>query len=273
MTPNIPLCAVHAGEVALGNCPRCGAFVCQRCVVDGSGLTCESCRARGVHEVTELTPWERRDELGLVSGFWLTTRAALVDPKKFFASVRPDGSVGDALLFGWLSSALAAPFVFLQLWLTLTTMKAPLKQVLEQLAKQGSDIALPDFSPASVAALFAFPSVALFPLSLIMGVATIHVGLLLFGAGARGFGASMRAMSYVYATQIPIAILSVVPGVGGLAGLAVYFYLAVALTKLHGSTTGRTLLGMLLVPLALGCCGAGVAGIAMFSVISRLAGQ
>src|SRR5215470_9718168 len=65
--------------------------------------------------VRELTPWERRKELGLVQGFVETWKRSVLSPQAFFPTVRPDVPWSEALFYAWIIHAidvvLAAPLV------------------------------------------------------------------------------------------------------------------------------------------------------------------
>ena len=68
----------------------------------------------------ELTPWERRKELGLVHGFFETWKRSMFSPQQFFPTVRPDVPWSEALYYAWIihgiTVVLGLPFVGLGLF-------------------------------------------------------------------------------------------------------------------------------------------------------------
>src|SRR5438270_5179803 len=56
----------------------------------------------------ELTPWERRRELGAVQGFIETWKRSVLSPTTFFPTVRPDVPWSEALYYAWIIHAFTA---------------------------------------------------------------------------------------------------------------------------------------------------------------------
>jgi hypothetical protein len=255
MTP-APTCAVHVDQLALGTCPRCGTYVCTRCVI-GDSLVCSACRQRADGAFTP-TPWERRAELGWVQGFWQTLKAMVMTPGAFFASVVPQGAPGDALSFAWVAAALSIPAVALNVVMQLGLMRLQLKQVFERLAERGSEVgpyreALEGIGFGG-AILYAIVAALSTPVRVGFSAAVAHAGLVLFGAAEKGFKATFRAIGYVAGLALPVAVLGLVPGIGGLFGLAIIGYQVYAVAKLQQTTIGKALAGVLVLPLILSCC-------------------
>ncbi len=243
--PSGAICAVHVGVFASGTCPRCGNFVCERCLAPGQGLHCARCREL-VDVTREPPPWERRAELGFFPALLEQWKKTMFSPEKFWRSVPADGPVLDALLYAWLLGAVqAVPALLVQVW-NFGSMKAQLSQALR------GDVPawLDSVSPWVFAAVLTLGTVVIYPLSYYLGAGLIHLGCLVTGAAPKGFTPTLRIMGYA---QAPV-VFAWIPGVGAFLGFYVLVQQIIGVARVHETTGLRAAIGVLLFPLVLGCC-------------------
>src|SRR5277367_2436296 len=145
--------------------------------------------------VREETPWERRATVGWFHGLFETWKRTLFTPQAFWASVKPDGSWTDALIYAWIlftvGVLVSAPLG--PLGLGRIGMQSFLNQ-LEDLPPGAREAVQTYFAGASGLQLGC--SVFLYPLLLIVSAAILHVFCMLFGASKNGYYATLRVMAY-----------------------------------------------------------------------------
>ncbi|MFN7135119.1 MAG: YIP1 family protein, partial [Myxococcales bacterium] len=153
------------------------------------------------------TPWERRTELGLVPAFIATVRESVVDPVKFYESM-PARNADGAISYFWLTVAFGS--LVAGVWKAAAALAGYGTDSLRTLKlPQGQENPFQHFEPADFAALnagSAIGSVLLAPVFLFVMVAVVHVCSLVFGAGGRGFNATLRAFGYAAAPLMLQAI-------------------------------------------------------------------
>ncbi|HEX4621349.1 MAG TPA: hypothetical protein VH208_07265 [Myxococcaceae bacterium] len=244
----------------MGTCARCGNFICSACATQkGDQTLCPTC-AGLVDAGREPTPWEQREELGWRSGWWRTAKKVLIEPEKFWKTVRPHAPWQEALWFGWLvvvaAAAIAIPFELLQ--------AGQMKELIETFGKDlPKDVRTLLWSWGGPGAAIGIQvvSTALYPVWLLINAAIVHVFAMLAGASKNGFGATVRALAYA---SVP-NVFAGIPYVGGLCGLYVIVLEVWALYKIQETTLARALIAVL-APLVLLCCcivGVGIAAVAM----------
>jgi len=173
-----------------------------------------------------IPPWERTAELGPLTGFFTTVWAVLTRPSDFFGGLEAEGP-WERVVGYWALTSLP-PMV-------LAGMSAHrFVQRLPELA-QVDPSAIPFHIPWWV---FVVLGPALQFLSLLFGLALVHLVLRLLGGGQGGWTGSLRAAGYASSP----AILGFVPVVGGLLGglwaaLLQYY----GLLKVHRERAGRLL--------------------------------
>jgi len=218
--------------------------------------------------VREDTPWERRATVGWFHGLFDTWKQTIFTPQAFWASVKPDGSWTDALLYAWLLFAVgllvSAPFSGLS--------KANLQQVLDQMGQLPPEAraAIRNWASGASGLQLGF-SLFLYPLGLIIFAAIQHLFCLLLGAGKNGFYATFRVVAYAAAPNI----VGLIPCLGILAGLYGGFLLIIGLAAVQETTVGRATGAVVLPGLLLCCCvgvGAALFGAAIYAALGH-AGQ
>ncbi len=263
-------CARHPERVAQTVCPRCGNFTCSECNPDGRSL-CPSCVALGGPELSlgEPTPWERRGELGLVQGFFQTWKASLLEPQRFFLTVRADGPALDALIYAWLitiaTALLQIPFTWLNSGQFIESMQklGEANEGFKSVAEFFSNLAGSGILFAIGTAVFA---IVLFPVGLVISAGLTFLGGLMFGASDKGFNATVRAICYSYGASL----FSFIPFIGGLAGIWTVVLEVWAIKDVQRTSWPRAI-GAVLWWLVLFCCCAGVVGaIAVGALVSKI---
>jgi hypothetical protein len=227
--------------------------------------------------VRQPTEWERRGELGLFQAFWQTWKKVIVEAEAFWRSVRPDGGLGDALLFGWICYAVN---LVLQLPLNLAMRglnqgqteqlreaMGQIKDLPPEVRRQLENVLVSLVGGGGTVASVIFAAIA-FPLGFIIWAAILHLFAMMFGAAKNGFNATARVVGYAYAPYL----FGWVPCLGGVvAGIFSIVLMAWGLARVQDSTTGRGALAVLS-PFALAICCCCVAVFALASVIAQAAG-
>ncbi len=191
-------------------------------------------------------PWERRSEIGFGAGLIEGLKLFVTNPGLAYEQTLKRGDFLGPLLFGLLIGWFGA--ILGQIW---------------QLLFQSSILGLfPVDARDQIATYFVTTpmmlvlSMVLTPVFLTIGLfvwsGIHHVSLMLVGAlseSESGFEGTFRVNCYGYTAQIA----AVVPLIGGF--VAIFWFIAlqvIGATRIHGTTTGRALVGALL-PLGV-CC-------------------
>ncbi len=193
----------------------------------------------------ELTPWERRRELGVVKGFVETWKRSIVSPQTFFATVRPDVPWTDALFYAWIVHAItvvfAAPFVGLGM------LGGGFPRGFGGDAQV--EHAMRMFS-GGMGVGWLVGTLVIYPLMLLAGAGIVHLMAMLFGAAGNGYGATVRALCYAVGPNI----LGIIPCVGFLASLYTFALAIFGVSSLQETTLGKAA-GIVLLPVVIiGCC-------------------
>ncbi len=215
------------------------------------------------------TPWERRDQLGLLSAWGQTMQQALFEPAKLFASARLDRNPAQL----WFVLSLSAFWMVGQLFTLLLPNRpdqvagmlekfvppdklAMVKQLLERNAQLNS--------PAVTLVMVLLTPVVLW-LFLYLNAGITHLIALLFGQAKRGFPATFAACAYGSAPLV----LMIIPGCGSvIAAVWIVVLIGVGLKETHRISSGGAA-ATVLAPYLLICglCCAGVVATAL--VIGR----
>ncbi|HLT29201.1 MAG TPA: YIP1 family protein [Myxococcaceae bacterium] len=205
------------------------------------------------------TPWERREELGLVQGWLQTLVGSAFKPQEFWPGVEPRTRFFPALLWAWITSGfallLAVPMQFLQ-WGQVQ------QALLEAQASTGGNAEI--FSrllgggPLPFIFGTFFVSLLLYPVGSLIVIALVHVSAKLVGAANEGFDATARAFYYAQGPQL----VSFIPLAGMLGTIYSYVLFGWGIKELHRTTPGRATMALLLPLLifCLCCCGVVFAG-------------
>jgi hypothetical protein len=219
----------------------------------------------------EDTPWERRATVGWLTGLWETWKRTLFSPQAFWASVKPNGSWTDALIYAWILFAvgllLSAPFSSLGLgrWgyqAALEQMQQLPPNVREMMRNYG----------AGLGGLQLVFSGFLYPLGLIIYAALLHLFCMLFGVSKNGYYATFRVAAYASATNI----VGMLPCLGFLAAIYGLVLTILGLASVQETTLGRAAAAVLAPVFLLFCCVCGaivLAGAGLASILGQLQTQ
>lgn len=191
-----------------------------------------------VGEAATASPaWERRREVGFFPALWLTWRESVFRPVPFFRRLPPRAGYGAPLGYTVLITVFGLFFSFY--WATV-------EEAVSGTLEHGL---LVELVAGFVTLLFGLALVVPLYVGLLFASAgIIHVGLLIVGAGRRGYEATFRAVAYASGP----AAFSVFPFFGPLLSLVwgmVLIYLAVR--EVQRTTNGRATMAFLLPFLAL----------------------
>jgi hypothetical protein len=187
-------------------------------------------------------PWEHRSQLGFLRAFFDTVSLLVTKPGDAFTLMRPEGGLGDPLLFALIGGC-AASIVSLALQFGLQSVPG-----------LGSNREL--FAAFGVAPWVFFILGAVFTpimlaIGLFIGSGILHLCLMLVGGANRSFETTFRVVCFSSGTA---NLFSMVPVCGGL--IAIGFNIAlecIGISRAHQTTTGKALIAIFL-PLMV-CCG------------------
>ncbi|HZW90998.1 MAG TPA: YIP1 family protein [Myxococcaceae bacterium] len=216
----------------------------------------------------ELTPWERRKELGLVTGFVETWKRSVLSPQAFFPTVRPDVPWSEALYFAWIIHAITVLLGLPFIGLGLLRPSMP--------SNFGADTAQMETMMRAMSGglgiAYAVGTLLLYPLVVLAVAGVVHLGAMLFGAAKNGYGATVRALCYA---QGP-AVFGGLPCFGFLAWIYSVVLDVLGISSLQETSTGKAA-GIVLLPMVIVfcCCSALVAlfAAAIAGLISSMAGS
>ncbi|HTS80398.1 MAG TPA: YIP1 family protein [Myxococcaceae bacterium] len=207
----------------------------------------------------DLTPWERRKEIGFLKGFFETWKQSLFTPQLFFPTVRPDVPWTEALYYAWIIHAVtivfAAPFVGLGI------LSSTLPHNLGDAGQMEN--AMRAFSGVAGMGWLVL-SLLIYPLVVLAVSAIVHLVAMLFGAAQNGYGATVRALCYSAGPNL----LSIVPCFGCLTFIYSLVLAIFGVASLQQTSMGKAA-GIVLVPfvVVLCCCGL-FYGLALASIMS-----
>ncbi len=192
-------------------------------------------------------PWERRHEIGFVSGFFETVVMILTRPAEAFTVMRTEGGFGDPLLFGVIGGSIGAI-----IWALMSLALHSLGTFAALSAQQNSLDRLMGVGVGS--ALFVVRLIftpLLIALGLFIWAGLVHLCLMMLNGANKTFETSFRALSYAYgATNLFV----IIPCCGGLIFL-VWGLIAdcIGISRSHETDIGRAVIAVLL-PVVI-CCG------------------
>jgi hypothetical protein len=210
----------------------------------------------------ELTPWERRKEIGVVHGFIETWKRSVLSPGAFFPTVRPDVPWSEALYYAWIihgiTVAVGLPFVGLGLFRPSLPSNFGGDPQMETAMRALS-------GGVGVGSLVG--SLLLYPLVLLAGAGIVHLVAMLFGAAKNGYGATVRAFCYAAGPNL----FGIIPCFGFLAGIYGLVLAIFGISSLQETSTGKAA-GIVLLPIALLICCCGLLFSLFFAAIAAALG-
>jgi hypothetical protein len=212
----------------------------------------------------EDTPWERRASVGWFAGLFETWKRTLFTPQAFWASVKPNGSWTDALLYAWILVAvgLLVSLPFSALGLGALGSQSVLDQ-LQQLPPEVRSSLRKAMAGAWTGKLVSF---FLYPLILILWAAIQHLFCMLFGVAKNGYFATFRVLAYSAAPSV----FSGLPCISVLCGLYVMVLAILGLSSVQEASLGRATAAVLAPFVFLCCCVGGAVSLAGAGIIAAL---
>ncbi|MBI5444709.1 MAG: YIP1 family protein [Deltaproteobacteria bacterium] len=207
-------------------------------------------------------PWERRTELGFFNAFLETIKLFITNPADAWQRTKEKGDYAEPLIFAilvsWIGIAVSSVWsgLFGQAW---TAFLPPeMKEKLGSAVATNAGMLLIQVGLAPIFVL----------LGLFIGAGIYHVSFMVVGAtkdSTSGFEGTFRAVSYASVSQLA----NVIPFVGGLAALVWNLILLVMGTvRMHRTTQGKAIAGVL-IPLLLCCvCIAVVVGLVVGGLVA-----
>ena len=216
----------------------------------------------------EDTPWERRATVGWFSGLFETWKRTLFSPQAFWASVKPNASWTDALLYAWILAA-----VGLLVSLPFTALGyGSLQPFLEQLQQLPPDVRTGLHKAMASGGLGKGIYFFIYPLILILWAAIQHLFCMLFGAAKHGYFATLRVLAYSAAPTV----FSGLPCISVLCGFYVLVLSILGLSSVQETSLGRATAAVL-GPIVLFCCCVGgaisLAGAGLLAALAHLPNQ
>jgi hypothetical protein len=199
--------------------------------------------------------WERREEVGFVTGFLQTVGMVLMRPTEAFTVMRTEGGFADPLLFGLIGGYIGAI-----VWLLISALLQSFGLFAAMSTQQNI---FQNLTGAGVGGAVLVLRLVLTPIAIVVGLfvwaALVHVCLMLLGGANKSFETSFRTLSYAYGAT---SLFVIIPCCGGLIAL-IWNLIAdcIGLSRSHETDTGRAVVAVLL-PLVV-CCG----GMFLLSVI------
>jgi hypothetical protein len=191
-------------------------------------------------------PWERRDGLGFFNGFVQTVNMILTRPTEAFSVMRPEGGLGDPLLFGVIGGSIGAI-----VWILVSAAIHSLGWA-AAFSQQGS---FENLMGVSLSGAMLVVRILVTPIFITIGLfiwaGLVHICLMLLGGANKTFETSFRALSYAYGAT---ALFCIIPCCGGLIAL-IWGLIAdcIGISRSHGTDIGRAVIAVLLPVIV--CCG------------------
>lgn len=183
---------------------------------------------------TEQTPWEKRKDIGCLSGWITTWKEVVFTPGAFFNKVNPKGKITDALTFGIVP-------------VSISIVISGIIGILYQVIAKKPPVGMTGQQIIMINAGLIILSPLLATIGLFVGSAIYHLFVLLCG-GRKGFRATFRVMGYANA----IAIFSPIPIAGPLfVGIYSIMLLTKGFKRVHGISTARAVWAVL-IPVIIG---------------------
>lgn len=243
-------------------CPSCGAEVELReptvPAVPAPETAAAGAPTPPASDLGELTPWERRAELGFWPALGKTVSQALFEPTRFFSSMRYDQAEGAHLYFFMV--AVVPQLVALLLGQLLSNSAEEVDKTLDLLKQFGqvdpkmleqikSIARLAGGPGALVGELLMVPVVAFAQLYLLAGLS--HLTLVLLGKAKGGWTATFKTFVYAYSA----GVVGLIPSCGSLIVLMWASALEmVGLAKGHRTTAGYGVAAVLSWHALFWCC-------------------
>jgi hypothetical protein len=261
----------------MNRCPKCGALLpstadrfCMNCGAEVNPdapppLPPPSPGAGTAAGPERGTPWDRRDQLGIIPAIFDTIKGVLFSPAEFYRAMPKTGGIGAPLAFGMIVGYLGLLVATIYNALTQTLVGSAFRDLEES--------PLARLAPFLEGGLGFVANAILGPfyvlIGLFVGAGIYHLVLMILGQARQGFETTFRVVCYGQAT----AVFQVVPFCGGLV-MAIWLIVVniIGLSEAHGIGRGSAAIAVL-APVVLCCCCVALVVTLVFGGIAGLAGQ
>lgn len=222
--------------------------------------------------------WERRRELGFFSALYSSTKEILQSPDLVFNYMPKAGGFKNPFIFYLIPQAVIGILMSALIGLFVAIGAAGQGAAQHSAGEQKALDAMSGFGPVGIVAAYIVFFIIMIPAGLFLGAGIMQLMLKLWGACNASYETTFRVMAYSWGAvafaTIPIQILSLIPCVGfifGLASLALTVWGLIivikGLSNTHGVSTGRVV-GAVLTPVLICCC---LYGIGIFMLFGAMA--
>lgn len=203
-------------------------------------------------------PWDRRQELGFFPAFFETLKLVLLKPTAAFTSMRPEGGMGEPLIYAVFGGSVGFIFYFL------------FSIFLSSFGLMSDRNALAGVLGLGIGSIFILIFIPVFlALGLFIGAGIIHLCLLLVGGARRSFETTFRVLCFALGSTYPLMIVPICGG--AIAGVWALVLEIIGLSRAHETTMGKSALAVFLPVIA--CCGLGLLFGVMFGTMGALFGH
>ncbi len=202
-------------------------------------------------------PWDRRQELGFFPAFLETLKLVLFNPSAAFTSMKPEGGLGEPLIYAVIGGSIGMVVSIL------------FSMLMSSFGFMADNNALAGLMGLGLGTIFLIIFIPVFvALGLFVGAGITHLCLMLVGGAKRSFETTFRVLCFSLGSTY---VFLMVPLCGGLISLVWLLVVeCIGLARAHQTTTGRAALAVFL-PIII-CCGGGLLFGVMFGTIGALSG-
>ena len=222
-------------------CPQCGfeqqeTNECVKCgVVISKFFQFQEMAKTYVGQVREITAeeqaspsWESGE--GFIGAFFTTTKEVLFSPTQFFKKVAASEGYWAPLIYGVICGVIGGCAAILWQWLFASKF-LPM-QILSM---------IPFFGIVLIIFLAGLPFAI--ALSLVVGTGITHLCLMIVGGNRKGIESTFRALCYAYSGNL----FGIIPFIGStIGGIYTLVLTIIGVREVHGISTGRAVLAVLL---------------------------
>ncbi|MGH8095016.1 MAG: YIP1 family protein [Chthoniobacterales bacterium] len=203
-------------------------------------------------------PWDRRRELGLLPAFIETLKLVLLNPTAAFGAMKPEGGLGEPLIYAVIGSSFGFLFYFI------------FSMFFSSLGFMRDHNPLAGFIGFGIGGIFMLVFIPFaVVLGLFIGSGIVHLCLMLVGGAKRSYETTFRVLCYSAGSAYPLMIIPICGGF--ISGIWCLVVECIGLGRAHETTTGKALLAVFL-PIVV-CCGGWVLLAVMFGSIGALMGH
>jgi hypothetical protein len=218
--------------VRWATCPRCKkTFEFDSSGKELTGPTYENINRQIVDTGDRPSPWERRMDLGLLKGIWLTFRHALFSPTLFYSKMRRIKGIREPLAFGMLLGSIGTMLRFFWEFLYISRGSSPLSRLIP-----------PEISVNTIFFILIILSPLIVVISMFITGCLIHLFLMIFRGDKRGFDGTFRVIAFSQSTNA----FSLIPVIGILIGFVWnLIVMTIGLKNIHDTSYFKVIMAVI----------------------------